>query len=101
MLQELQKCRPCARNISLDRLSRREATMTLEECRALQRLADVPRGIAKTLMLAYGFTQELIAGLVLNGLATVVPDIARIGKQTIEIELVMITDAGRKAILSR
>jgi hypothetical protein len=38
---------------------------------------------------------------VLNGLATVVPDIARIGKQTIEIELVMITDAGRKAIWNR
>lgn len=75
--------------------------MTLEECRALQRLADVPRGIAKTLMLAHGFTDELIVGLVLSGLATVVPDIARIGKQTIEIELVMITDAGRKAIWNR
>jgi hypothetical protein len=72
--------------------------MTLDESRALQWLADVPRGIAKTLMLAHGFTHELIAGLVLNGLATEVPDIARIGKQTIEIELVMITDAGRKAI---
>ena len=75
--------------------------MTHDECRALQRLADVPRGIAKTLMLAYGFTDELIAGLVLNGLATVVPDIARIGEHTIEIELVMITDAGRKAIWNR
>jgi hypothetical protein len=72
-----------------------------EECRALQRLADVPRGIAKTLMLAYGFTDELIASLVLNGLVTVAPDIAIIGKQTIEIELVMITDAGRKAIWNR
>jgi hypothetical protein len=75
--------------------------MTFEECRALQRLADVPRGIAKTLMLAYGIADELISSLVLNGLATVAPDIARIGKQTIEIELVMITDAGRKAIWNR
>ncbi len=75
--------------------------MTFEECRALQRLAEVPRGIAKTLMLAYGFTHELIAGLVRDGLATEAPDIARIGKQTIEIELVMITDAGRKAIWNR
>ncbi len=75
--------------------------MTFEECRALQRLADVPRGIAKTLMLAYGFTDELISGLVLNGLATVVPDVARIGKQTIEIELVTITKVGRKAIWNR
>jgi hypothetical protein len=75
--------------------------VTYEESRALQRLADVPRGIARTLMLAYGFTDELIAGLVLKELATVVPDIATIGKQTIEIELVMITDAGRKAIWNR
>ncbi|HLK82337.1 MAG TPA: hypothetical protein VKT99_12705 [Xanthobacteraceae bacterium] len=75
--------------------------MTPDECRALQRLADVPRGIAKTLMLAYGFTDELIARLVLNGVATVVPDIARIGTQTIEIELVTITDAGRQAIWNR
>jgi hypothetical protein len=72
--------------------------VTPDERLALQRLAAVPRGIAKTLMLAHGFTDELIAGLVLNGLATVVPDSARIGKQTIDIELVMITDAGRKAI---
>jgi hypothetical protein len=72
--------------------------MTPDECRALQRLADVPRGIAETLMLAHGFTRELIAGLVLAGLATVVTDTARIGGQTIKVELVMITDAGRSAI---
>jgi hypothetical protein len=40
--------------------------MTPDEYRALQRLADVPRGIAETLMLAHGFTHELIAGLVLS-----------------------------------
>lgn len=34
--------------------------MTYDECRDLQRLADVARGIAKTLMLAYSFTDELI-----------------------------------------
>jgi hypothetical protein len=72
--------------------------MTPDECRALQRLADVPRGIAETLMLAHGFTPELIDGLVLAGLATVVTDTARIGGQTIKVELVMITDAGRRVI---
>jgi DNA-binding MarR family transcriptional regulator len=65
---------------------------------ALQRLANVPRGIAKTLMLAHGFTHDLIAGLEQAGLVTVVPDIATIGGQTIEFELVMITDAGRRAL---
>ncbi len=64
---------------------------------ALQRLANVPRGIAKTLMLAHGFTHDLIAGLEQAGLVTVVPDIATIGGRTIEVELVMITAAGRRA----
>jgi hypothetical protein len=40
----------------------------------------------------------LIAGLVPAGLATMVTDTARIGEQAIEVELVMITDAGRRAI---
>jgi hypothetical protein len=72
--------------------------MTSDEFYALQKLANVPRGITKTLMSAYGFTHELIAGLVLVGLATVVPDMARIGEMTIDVELVMITDAGRRAL---
>ncbi len=71
--------------------------MTPDEYRTLQRLADVPRGIAETLMLAHGFTHELIAGLVLAGLATEVTETAR-GAQTIKVELVIITDAGRQAI---
>jgi hypothetical protein len=49
-------------------------------------------------MLAYGFTDELISSLVLTALETVVHDVARIGQETIEIDLVMITDAGRKAL---
>jgi hypothetical protein len=42
--------------------------MTPNEFYALQKLADVPRGIAKTLMIAYGFTHELIVDLVQSGL---------------------------------
>lgn len=72
--------------------------MTPDEYRALQRLAGVPHGVAKSLMHAHGFTHQVIAGLVLSGLATVVPETARIGEHTIEVELVMITDSGRKAI---
>jgi hypothetical protein len=40
--------------------------------------SDVPRGIAKALMHAHGFTDELIAGLVLDGFAVMAPDIAKI-----------------------
>ena len=72
--------------------------MTRDQRRALRRLANVPRGIAGTLMFARGFSRELIAGLVLAGLATVVTDAAKIGEQTIEVELVLITDAGRRAL---
>jgi hypothetical protein len=72
--------------------------MTPDEQLALQRLGDVPRGIAKTLMRARGFKDELLARLVLAGLITVVTDTARIGEQTIEVELLIITDEGRKAI---
>ena len=72
--------------------------MTRDQRRALRRLSNVPRGIAETLMLANGFKGESIDGLVLAGLATVVTDTARIGGETIKVDLVMITDAGRKAI---
>jgi hypothetical protein len=71
--------------------------MTRDQRRALRRLADVPRGIAE--MLAHGFSRELIAGLVLFGLATVT-DAVRIGEQTIKVDLVMITDAGRRVLES-
>ena len=72
--------------------------MTPDEFYALQKLANVPRGITKTLMSAYGFNHDLIAKLLLEGFATVVPDTARIGEQTIDVELVMITDAGQRAL---
>lgn len=72
--------------------------MTRDQRRALRRLAHVPRGIAETLVLAHGFSRELIAGLVLFGLATVSTDVVRIGEQTIKVDVVIITDAGRRAI---
>jgi hypothetical protein len=89
--------RPSVRHGSLGSLTAGGTKVTAGEL-ALQRLANVPRGIAKTLMLAHGFTYDLIAGLEQAGLVTVAPDIATIGGRTIEVELVMITDAGRRAL---
>jgi hypothetical protein len=40
MPQELQKCRPCARNVSLNRLAEERSPLTPDECLALQKLAD-------------------------------------------------------------
>jgi hypothetical protein len=74
--------------------------MTRDQRRALRRLANVPRGIAESLMLAHGFSRELISGLVLFGLATVVTDTVRIGGETMEVELIVITDAGRRVLES-
>lgn len=89
---------PYPRNLLLNRLAGGGKPVTPDERNALQRLAGVPRGVAKTLMHAHGFAPEVIAGLVLAGLAMVVPENARIGQHTIEVELVMITDAGRQAL---
>jgi hypothetical protein len=89
--------RPSVRHGSLGSLAAGGTKVTAGEL-ALQRLANVPCGIARTLMLAHGFTHDLIAGLEQAELVTVVPDIATIGGQTIEVELVMITDAGRRAL---
>jgi hypothetical protein len=72
--------------------------ITRDEYHALQRLAAVPRGIAETLMLAYGFTHELIGALVLSELATAVTETAKIGGETIRVKLVIITDAGRRSL---
>ncbi len=74
--------------------------MTRDQRRALRRLADVPHGIAETLMIAHGFRRESIDVLVLAGLATVVTDTVKIGEETIKVDLVMITDAGRTALES-
>jgi len=46
-------------------------------------------------MIAHGFRRESIDVLVLAGLATVVTDTVKIGEETIKVDLVMITDAGR------
>jgi hypothetical protein len=92
-------CRSYPRNLLLNRLAASGGRqVTPDERHALQRLAGVPHGVARSLMHAHGFTAEVIAGLVLSGLATVVPETARIGEHTIEVELVVITDAGRKAV---
>ena len=64
----------------------------------MRRLAGVPRGIVQSLMLAHGFTRELIGSLVLARLIIVLTDTARFGEETINVDLIVITDSGRKAL---
>jgi hypothetical protein len=79
--------------------SRRERYLTPERRRALQLLASNPSGVAaELLVLAHEFSRDMLAGLVLAGLATVVAETLQADGPTIKIERVRITDAGRRAI---
>jgi len=63
-------------------------------------LADAPRDVnEEVLVVAHGFSAEMLAGLVLAGLATVVTETERAPRGvTIKIERIRITDAGRRAL---
>ena len=63
-------------------------------------LAAAPRGLREEmLVVVHGFSAEMLAGLVLAGLATVVTETKSAPRGvTIKIERVCITDAGRRAL---
>jgi hypothetical protein len=62
-------------------------------------LALDPHGATEAFMLAHGFRREMLAGLVLAGLATVVTDTMRAGARTVKVERYRITDDGRDALM--
>jgi hypothetical protein len=68
-----------------------------EQRRALRLLARNPNGHDEAIMLAHGFTIEMLAVLVRDGFATATPEIAR-GKRPIKSVRMRITEAGRQAI---
>jgi hypothetical protein len=74
--------------------------LSREQRRALKVLADAPRGVnEEVLVVAHGFSAEMVAGLVLAGLATVMSETKKAPRGlTITIERIRITDDGRKAI---
>jgi hypothetical protein len=70
-----------------------------EQRRALKKLAGTPLGLTEHLLIAHGFSVELLCGLVHAQLAAVVtePMAARRGLTTL-VERIRITDAGRRAL---
>ena len=73
--------------------------LTAEQHRALEILADAGiNGVTEATMLAHGFWRDMLAGLVLAGLATVVTETIRAGGPTIKVERYRITDDGCKAL---
>jgi len=65
---------------------------------ALGILADAPRGLTEELLLARGFTREVLASLVRDGLATTRTETTREGGREVEAVRMRITDVGRRAI---
>ena len=72
--------------------------LTDNQRRALEMLAGAPHGLTETTMFVQGFAADMLAGLVLAGLVTVVTETVRTGGPTTKAERFMITDAGRKAL---
>jgi hypothetical protein len=73
-------------------------SLSAEQRRALELLAASPRGCTKGRLLADGFTVDILADLVREGLATPQRGTVRVGGRTIRVERYRITDDGRKAI---
>ena len=71
-----------------------------EQRRALKVLANASRGVSEEiLVVAHGFSAEMIASLVLAGLATVVTEMRKAPRGlTTKVERIRITDDGRKAL---
>jgi hypothetical protein len=69
----------------------RAMAVSRDQRRALRLLAAAPNGATEAIMLAYGFTIDLLVDLVHEGLATATPEIVHAGKRPIEVVRVRIT----------
>ena len=76
----------------------RKRRLSANARRALEMLAADQPGITESLMLAHGFTQRMLIGLVHAGLAMRYRMPLRVGGRTIQVTYVMITAAGRRAL---
>ena len=73
-------------------------SLSAEQRRVLELLAASPRGCAKARLLADGFTVDMLADLVRDGLATAHRGTVRAGGRQTRVERYRITDVGRKAL---
>ena len=72
-----------------------------ERHRALALLAAFPDGSTEALLLAHGFSIEMMAELIRDGHANAQAERAMAGGRAIEIIRVRITDEGRHALVER
>ena len=74
-------------------------TTSPDRCRVLAMLVDAePSGCTEELLMANGFSMDLLAGLIRAGLATVSPERVQRGGEEIVIARLRITEAGRQAL---
>jgi hypothetical protein len=69
--------------------------------RALELIAWSPDGMTEAMLLAHGFTVEMLVDLIRAGLATAKAERVVAGGRTIEVAKVRITEAGRQALAVR
>jgi hypothetical protein len=75
------------------------ATLRPSERRALRKLADAGhRGCTESILLAHGFTVDLLTGLVRQGFATAGSETVRAGWRWIAVTRFRVTDAGKVAL---
>jgi hypothetical protein len=76
----------------------RKRRLSQKARQALELLAVDQRGLAEALLLTYGFTRDLLAGLVDTGLATAQRQSVKVSGKTIRVVRIRITEAGRRAL---
>ncbi len=72
--------------------------LSAEQRRALKLLASIRGGATEATLFAHGFWREMLAGLVVAGLATVTTAFLRAGGPMMKVDRYRITAAGRRAI---
>jgi hypothetical protein len=75
--------------------------MTNDERGLLDLLAESLNGATDALMIAHGFTLDLMTGLVRRGFVTAQPERTFAGGKPVDRTRVKITEAGRQALASK
>jgi hypothetical protein len=97
-MQKLLKCGARKRDRRANAMSTRKAGLSADHRLALSLLAGLSHGCTEAILLAHGFTIEMLTVLVRGGLATATPKFVHGGGRPIEVVRVGITDAGRQAL---
>jgi hypothetical protein len=82
-------------------MSPRKRGINPEQRRMLQLLARSSNAHSESIMLARGFTNEMLGRLVIDAFATAAPETVFGGRRAFKVVRMRITDAGRQAITKR